>query len=297
VLAGAASAVRAEQTSLSVVAPDGQFTVGDTVSVRVSAQGGVDVMWGELSVRVSDGGPWVLAGGPDEVPGSSPPVWEVDLVALEVGDLELPAFAAGLRSSQGEVSTVSASNLPVVTVSSVLGDEDDGVPAPLRDPLGVRGFPWEWVGPLFVALSPFLVAAALWWRRRQTLGDPDISQLPPFEELERDLEDIRSRIGREPAGIVCDRLATGLRRYLERRSGEPAAEMTSHELRVLARRESWPSTVQTELPRVFGVADGVRFGRRPATDAELMQGRDSAFELGQSLEEHFLPVSAGGDSS
>ncbi len=226
-------------------------------------------------------------------------MWEVDLVALEVGELELPGFLVSLRSGDDEPTTISTSNPAEVTVVSVLEGEDDQAPAPLRDPLGVHGFPWEWVGPLFVLLAPFVIAVA-WWRRRRRAAmgtDSHARCLPPFEELERSLDDIRSRIGREPAEVVCDRLAVGLRRYLERRSGEPAAEMTSHELRVLARREGWPSTVQTDLHGVLAVADGVRFGRRPVTDAELMKGRDSALELGRSLEEHLRPAATDGDGS
>ena len=265
-----------DEAALVVVSPEGQFTVGDTATVRVSARGGVDAMWGELSVQVTGDGPWAVADGPTEIPGSSPPVWEVALVALEVGELELPSFAVSLRSGDDEPTTITTSEPAVVTVVSVLDGEDDQAPAPLRDPLGVHGFPWEWVGPLFVVLAPFVIAAAWWWRRRRAAEGTGTSvrSLPPFEEFERSLEDIRSRIGREPAEVVCDRLAVGLRRYLERRSGEPAAEMTSHELRVLARREGWPRTVQTDLHGVLGVADGVRFGRRPVTDAELMNGRD-----------------------
>ncbi len=297
--AAAALAGPAEQTSLEIAAPEGEFTIGDTVMVRISAQGGAEGMWGELSVRVSDDGPWLIAGGPDEIPGTSPPVWEVVLVALEVGELELPGFTASLRPKEGEVTTVSASEPAVVVVASVLEGEDDQTPAPLHDPLGVHGFPWEWAGPLFVLLAPLVAVVAWWWRKTRIAGgiDPNTPRLPPFEEFERSLEDIRSRIGREPAEVVCDRLAVGLRRYLERRSGEPAAEMTSHELRVLARRERWPSTVQTDLRGVLGVADGVRFGRRSVSDAKLMLGRDSAFDLDRSLEEHFFPATADGDAS
>ena len=96
--------------------------------------------------------------------------------------------------------------------------------------------------------------------------------LPPLAELEALASELEERVGREPADGVCDRLAAGLRHYLERRTGEPAEEMTSFELRLLARDRGWPETTQRLVQRVMGVADGIRFGRRPSTDEELRRG-------------------------
>ncbi len=58
-----------DEASLMVVAPEGQFTVGDTVTVRVAARGGIDAMWGELSVQVSEDGPWASFRRTDRDPG------------------------------------------------------------------------------------------------------------------------------------------------------------------------------------------------------------------------------------
>ena len=128
------------------------------------------------------------------------------------------------------------------------------------------------------------------WRRRrrrdEASGAPVLS---PLEELQRTLVDLGPRIGREPAEVVCDRLASAVRRFLERRSGEPAAEMTSHELQVLARRSGWPEDVQTALLRVMRTADGARFGRIPAGETELSGARDLALQLGNRLESFFAP--------
>ena len=46
-----------------------------------------------------------------------------------------------------------------------------------------------------------------------------------MDELEALVADLDGRVGRDPADGICDRLAAGLRRFLERRTGEPAEEM------------------------------------------------------------------------
>jgi hypothetical protein len=290
VVLAVSSSAGAIDARLEVQLPEGAVTVGDAVAVRVLARGAGDLLWGELTARLGHDDAWALRDGPREVPGSSPPVWELTLVPLKTGELEIPVLEAGIRAGDGEPEAVTAPAQLAVTVASVLGPEDQGEPAPLKAPLGVQGFPWEWVAPIVALLMP--IAIALWWWRRrlkmrdQTAAAPSLS---PIEELTRTLQDLADRIGREPAELVCDRLASGVRRYLERRTGEPAAEMTSHELQVLARRSEWPGDVQSALLKVTRVADGVRFGRTPTEDRDLGAVRELALDLARGLEAHFTP--------
>jgi hypothetical protein len=100
-------------------------------------------------------------------------------------------------------------------------------------------------------------------------------------------------VGREPADGVCDRLAAGLRHYLERRTGEPAEEMTSFELRLLARDRGWPESARSQVQRVMGFADGTRFGRRPSTDDELHGAISRTLEAARSVEAHLEAAERG----
>jgi hypothetical protein len=284
----AAGSVCAAQPSLDVSVPDGEVFIGDRVSVRVIARGGDDWMWGDLTVRVRPDGPWEVVEGPRPVSGARPPAWEVILAAMAVGEEALPEIEVTARPPDSEPQVVTPSQTHRITVASVLPADQEVEPAPLRDPVGVGGFPWEWVLPAAAAAAPLLALLAWWIMRRRSLetGDAAIS-LPPIDQLERLLERLMATVGREPAEGVCDRLAQGFRRYLERRSGEPALEMTSYELRGLARGNRWPETVQRSLQIIMATVDGVRFGRRRIPEAELVGAIEAAADVGRELEGHF----------
>jgi hypothetical protein len=279
----------AAPATLDVTAPKASVRVGDRVPVRVVARGGESLMWGELQVAVEADGPWAVVDPPEEVAGASPPVWELVLAPMEIGEVPLPEFGAGVRDANGETRLVEATDLPVVDVTSVLPPDEEVEPAPLRGPLGVTGFPWEWVLPF--AIPVLVVAAGLaWWGRRRRKSGAGRSKpaLAPFDELVALLDRLGGRIGREPAEAICDRLAGGLRRYLERASGEPAEEMTSFELRLLARRLEWPETVQRGIHAVMDTADRVRFGRLPADENRLRQAIEESRGVAEDLERHLV---------
>jgi hypothetical protein len=216
-------------------------------------------------------------------------MWELVLAPMDTGDLPLPAIGAGVRSGDGEAGEIAATELPTVNVLSVLPEGEEVQPVPMRDPLGVSGFPWEWVLPLAFPVLGAAAAIAWWGRRRRTrsVGQAATS-LGPFDELTALLDRLDGRIGREPAESICDRLAGGVRRYLERTSDEPAEEMTSFELRLLARAQEWPDGVQRGIQTVMSIADRVRFGRFPADDNELRRALDSSREVARCLEEFIV---------
>jgi hypothetical protein len=286
-----ASVAMAARAALDVAVASGSLRVCDRVSVQVSARGGESLLWGELQVRVEGDSPWAVVEGPREVAGARPPVWELVLAPLATGDLALPDLGAGVRDSDGEAGVISAAQLPTVSVVSILPPDEEVQPAPLRGPIGVSGFPWEWVLPLAVPLLG-LAAALVWWgRRRRVVGvGGAVPALAPYDELAALLDRLDGRVGREPAESICDRMAGGLRRYLGRTSGEPAEDMTSFELRLLARGEEWPDAVQRGIQRVMATADGVRFGRRAIDDGKLRQALETSRETASSLEGHLLAI-------
>jgi hypothetical protein len=273
---------------LDVSVSEDAARVGDVVTVRISAHGNEGLLWGEPRVITEPNGPWEVVGGPRELEGARPPAWELMLTPMELGELELPDIRIVVREPDGEPLEISAEIVSIVTVESVLPSDDEVEPAPLRDPLGVSGFPWEWVVPTAIPLLALIAAIIGWGRRRRGSVVPQTaSLLPPLAELETLLLELDSKVGRDPAEGICDRLAAGMRRYLERRSGQPAEEMTSFELRVMARNFGWPDAVQRGVQLVLAVADGVRFGRFPTDDAELRKSisttRETAGELDSFL--------------
>jgi len=277
--------VFADDPSLELEVSPPSVRVGDRVEVLASARGGDGWLWGELTVTLDPGGDWELVDGPTAIPEARPPVWKLELAPMALGEQSLPFISVSARSSDGETVEIESAGPMTVSVVSILADEEeDPAPAPLRDPIGVRGFPWEWVLPITGVMLPLLVGVAWWWRGRGRPVVADRAFLRPLAELEALVSELDGRVGREPADGVCDRLAAGLRHYLERRTGEPAEEMTSFELRLLARNRGWPELSQRLVQRAMGVADGVRFGRRPSTDEELHGAIAQALDAARSVE-------------
>jgi hypothetical protein len=284
-IAFSALAVAAEDPSLELEVSPASLRVGDRVEVLASARGGDSWMWGELTVALDPTGDWALVDGPSPVAGARPPAWKLILAPLALGEQTLPSIMVSVRSADGETVEVECDDPPVVSVQSILTDgEEEPAPAPLRSPMGVRGFPWEWVLPITGALLPLFAGAAWWWRGRGRPAAAGRSFVPPLAELEALAADLGTRVGREPTEGICDRLASGLRHYLERRTGEPAAEMTSFELRLLARDRGWPEISQRLVQRVMGLADATRFGRRPSTDEEMQTAIAQTLDAARAVE-------------
>jgi len=287
----AASGLAAEPT-LEVSVPQGPVTVGDRVPLRVQARGGEQWLWGELTVAVTADGPWAVFDGPHEVAGAHPPAWQLTVAPMKTGTLPLPALRASVRPTDGEPRGVKPGEAVSLEVASVLPAEGEAEPAPLRDPIGVHGLPWEWLAPILIVLVPALALQHWWLRRRRAVPEEAGAALPPLQQLEELARTLESGLTGSPPELVCDRLAAGLRRYLERRTGEPAQEMTSFELRMLARQLRWPEAVQRGLHRVMQLVDGVRFGRRGVGEGELRQAISAAVDTARGLELHLEPAEA-----
>jgi hypothetical protein len=294
VLLAAASTLRADEPALGLEVAPASARLGDRVRVLATARGGEELLWGELTVAVEPEGAWEVVEPPTPVAGARPPVWQLELAPMRLGELPLPPIAVTARAADGATAEVRCETPPAVTVVSTLqAGEESPAPAPLRDPIGVRGVPWEWILPAALLLLPVVAAGAWWWRARVRPAALERPATAPLPELVATLAELDDRIGRDPAEGVCDRLAAALRRYLERRTGEPAAEMTSFELRLLARRRGWPEASQRLVQQVMGIADGVRFSRRPAAADDLRQAVRRAGEAARAVEAFLEPAADG----
>lgn len=289
VAATAAVAAGAAGTpALRVVSPGKAVTVGDRVTLRVEAVGGEGWLWGNLEAVAGDELRWAVTGAPRPLPDAAMPAWEVTVIPLQTGKQAPPELRVTVRPPDGDPVTAVPSEAPTIEVASVLPPDGDVKPAPLADPVGVVGFPWEWVGPAAAAVVPLVLLS--WWllrrRRRRRALEEVVRALPPLDELGTLIEELRAGLGRFPAAQLCDGLATGLRRFLERRVGAPALEMTSFEVRRLARRSLWPEEAQRALGSALNVADSVRFARRPAGESELAAALDGALAAARGLHDY-----------
>jgi len=169
-LAVTAAVAADESPAVEITVPSGAVRVGDRVPVRVAARGGEDLLWGELNIGDGSEKSWAVVEGPRELAGARPPVWELVLAPMAVGEVAVPAVSAVVRDASGETRNVMAVDLPTVNVASVLPIDEEAQPAPLRGPIGVSGFPWEWVVPLAVPILGLVTVLVWWGRRRRGFG-------------------------------------------------------------------------------------------------------------------------------
>ncbi len=273
---GVAEAVEA----LQVEAPSNPVAVGDRVSVTLTAPGGPR-SWNQPKLAGEDG-TWAMVEKPNEV---GPGQWELVLVPLETGKLPIPAIR--VTAADGSIAQAPQGSAQVTVASVLPPGTAPPSPAPLRDPVGVNGLPWEWLPPAAALLLPLALLGWVVAKRRRHKDQPEgdlAPELPPLEELLAALERMNADVSREPAVVTCDRLAASMRRFLERRVGEPAQEMTSFELFRMVRRSEWPSGEQGALRRVLETADKVRFARARIAEAELAGAIATAGDFGRALE-------------
>jgi hypothetical protein len=294
-LATTAEAIPAASPKLDVSVQEGASLVGDSVQFTVQARGGEDLVWGDLEIEMPELGPWALVAEPRAVAGSRPPVWSLTLAPMRVGEIEAPVFTVAARTEDGRIITVEAESQPAVTIGSVLPAEGEAEPNPMRQPLGVGGFPWEWVAPITILFLPILVLGAWFFKRRRDREVAGKLVLSPVEHLERVVSELLERLSRDPNELLCDRLASGLRCYLESRSGEPAAEMTTAELRLLGRNSCWPETVRRAVLEALETADQVRFGKAVVGEGRMRSAIEAALVAGRGLEDFLTPSETDGD--
>jgi len=281
----------AADPALELTAPDEAVTVGDRVTVTIRAVGGEGLVWGD-PVPAPDSRTWAVVRAPAAVPGVEPPAWQMVVAPLATGRLPLPEVSVTVRDGEGRVRQVASTGTGEVTVASVLPPGEEKVePAPLADPVGVRGFPWEWVLPIGL---PLLVLALLgWWlwrRRRGGAGAGVAATMAPLEELRAVVDTLLGSLGDIPDDTICDRMAGGARRFLERSTGEPVLEMTTFEVLRLARRSGWPTEALRAFQRALELADRVRFARVAATPAELRDALEGLRAGAAVLESWWKPA-------
>jgi len=284
----------AEGPRLTASVPGSAFSVGDHVELRLQAEGPSGLLWGkpEIEISAQEAVSWAVVQPPQPVPDADPPAWTAALAPLRTGKLELPSVKVVVRRPDGGTETVSASGGSAVNVVSVLPPGEKVKPAPLADPVGVTGFPWEWVLPVAVAiLLVALLGWALWrWKRRTAEAHAVNSALPPLDELRSLVGELAEAVGSEDVEAICDRTAYGARRYLERSTGEPAGEMTSFEIQRLARRSGWPAPVQLGFRDVLELADRVRFARRSVPDGQVREVLQRLLAAASALDTWLRPA-------
>ncbi|NQU43522.1 hypothetical protein HQ520_09560 [bacterium] len=191
------------------------------------------------------------------------------LTTFEFGEQTLPEFEiVYTEGSETRAEGISAGTIEVKPVLAPPVEGETPQARPVRPPLAISLRPSDFLIPaglLFLGL--FLVGVLVWGIRRRkprrtrpetvrSLLPPDVEALHALAALET--EDAARR---DPVKFFYTRLSDILRRYLGRRYGFDALEMTSWELTEQIGRLGWSVGLFELLARDLSESDSVKFAR------------------------------------
>lgn len=198
-------------------------------------------------------------------------VIELELLALEPGDHELPSITLRVVTADGVVGEVQTAPLRV-PVGSVLGNEPNAEPKPPTEPVEV----WEddytlaWVaGGLGLILLGALFAwlFARWWRRRAKAAAPPPPPRPPWEVALEKLEALRldrdAAVREERVVAWVDQVSDALREYLGRRYEFDGLESTTDEVVAELKKRKLIGLSLDEVIALLRDCDLVKFAKAP----------------------------------
>jgi hypothetical protein len=227
----------APQLSLTLTPSDG-LTVGDVLKLKLEAlvKNGVDVAVPEQSLAPFEAVDRRMHTEP--LGEQQKFVFELDLLALEPGDLKLPALRVRVVGPKGELGETQTAQR-TLHVKSLIANEPNAAPKPATKPVAVvqDDYTLAWVlGALgaaaLVALITLLVSRYL--SRRPKLEPPPPPPRPPWELALEKLDQLARRkealLSAERGEEFIEGVSSALREYLGRRYGFDGLESTSDEI-------------------------------------------------------------------
>ncbi len=196
-------------------------------------------------------------------------VFELELLALEPGDHELPPVTLRVVTADGVVGEVSTAPLRV-QVGSVLGNEPNAEPKPPTDPVEVwqddYTLAWLLGGVGLVLLGALLSWFFLrWWRRRPKAATPPPPPRPAWEVALEKLEALRrdrnAAVHEERVVAWVDQVSDALREYLGRRYDFDGLESTTDEVVAELRKRKLIGLSLDEVIALLRDCDLVKFAQ------------------------------------
>lgn len=165
-------------------------------------------------------------------------VYELDLLALEAGDVEVPALTLRFVGPNGELGEAHSEPMRL-TVTSLLANEPNAEPKPATKPVSVveDDYTLAWIGLGVLAVA--LVAAATLWisrwlKRREKVLPPPPPPRPPwelaFDRLHALARQKDQLLAAQRGEEFIDGVSDAVREYLGRRYGFDGLERTTGEL-------------------------------------------------------------------
>lgn len=213
--------------------------------------------------------------------------YELDLLALEPGDANIPALNIRLVGQNGELSS-SSTDSQSLRVSSLIANEPNAEPKPASQPVSVMqdDYTLAWVGLGLLAIALIAGATLLiarWVKRRPKPVVPPPPPRPPWE-LARERLDALAKT-REPLFAAqkgeefVDGVSDAVREYLGKRYGFDGLERTTHELMSTLERLRPHALKLASLATLLDECDLVKFARVAPTPERAQELWNDAMHL------------------
>ncbi|MEJ2354349.1 MAG: hypothetical protein P8Y62_00350 [candidate division WOR-3 bacterium] len=226
------------------IAPD-SLTVGDTITANIK---------GELPETLS-----VI------MPDSFPDIAILDSLTRltdTTATVKFTSFSTGSQDFKIKANkdTVKASYM----VNSVLEPENKGI-SPIRGPFGF--FNWHYL--LYLLIIPIGILSYLLFKkfRKNEITLIEEEKLEPEEEALRNLKILESKSSEGDWNKLYTSLSYICRRYIERKKGIPAVEVTTSELIPLIKKKGLSLLIP--LTRLFPEWDLIKFADHESTPEQF----------------------------
>jgi hypothetical protein len=195
--------------------------------------------------------------------------YRLDFLALEPGDLTLPALTVRVITPDGLVGTAQT-DARTVHVESLLANEPDAQPRPATEPVVVMedDYTLAWIGGAIglmalTALITWLVAR--WLRNRPKVLPPPPPPRPAWEiamaKLRAARIDLTAALADGTQSRVVDAASDALREYFGRRFDFNGLESTSDEVIAHLRTQHLTGVTLPEIQTLLGDSDLVKFAK------------------------------------
>lgn len=213
--------------------------------------------------------------------------------AFDSGIYQIPAarYVVGADTFRSNPLNLKVIPVPVDTLADIHGYADidyDAVPFVLSDwiPDFIYDYWWAWL----IAIA--IVAIAGWLYHRYRKGLPlrpkKVIVVPPYDEAVAALEKLKAdklwQNGREKEYYTS--ITDILRRYIDRRFGINAVEMTSEQIIATLRENNETRAVNSQLQMILEVADLVKF----ANERPLPDDNEAAWQRARDFVEATKPL-------
>lgn len=213
--------------------------------------------------------------------------FELDLLALEPGQQELPAIRLRVVTADGVVGSVQT-EARTIEVGSHVANEPDAQPKPPTRPVPVleEDYTLLWVliaigVLLLVALISFLFAR--WWSRRPATAKPAPPPRPPWEVALEKLDAIK----REKSSLIAegkqvelvDRVSDALREYLGARYDFNGLESTTDEVVTRLAKVKLRGIKLENITALLADSDLVKFAKAVPDEAQCDRMLEGAVRI------------------